>query len=178
MEENIEQQEPIKSDIPKKDKKDKKITASDIAVLISRVEKSEKAAADAKESLLRTAAEYENFRKRSTREKDDSFGNGISHAINKLLPVIDTLELAANVATVDEEYKKGVTMTLAKCTEVFTALGVQEIVALGAPFDPEVHSAVLKQPSEEESDTVITVLQKGYMLNNKIIRHATVIVAE
>lgn len=181
MEENqdaIKQNETAKTDV-KKDKKEKKASASEAAVLASRAEQAEKAAAEAKEALLRTAAEYDNFRKRSAKEKDDSFGNGVSHTINKLLPIIDTLELAANAPTTDEEYKKGVAMTLTKCAEVFKGLGVEEIDALGKPFDPEMHSAVMKQASEEaESDTIITVLQKGYTLNGKIIRHATVIVAE
>lgn len=175
--ETIKQDETVKSDL-KKDKKEKKASASDVAVLTSRAEQAEKATAEAKEALLRTAAEYENFRKRSTREKDDSFGNGVSNAVNKLLPIIDTLELAANAPTADEEYKKGVTMTLAKCAEAFKSLGVEEIDALGKPFDPEMHSAVMKQASDAESDTIVTVLQKGYILNEKIIRHATVIVAE
>lgn len=147
--------------------------------LKAQTEAAEKKAEETKDTLLRTAAEYENFRKRSAKEQAASYSSGMAFAIEKLLPVLDTLEMAANAATEDENYKKGVVMTLDKCAEVFKSMGVEEIEALGLAFDPSVHSAVMQQPSEDaESGTVLQVFQKGYRLNGKVIRCATVIVAE
>ena len=144
-----------------------------------KTEKKEKLA-ETKDTLLRTAAEYENFRKRSAREHDAAFDNGVSFAVNTLLPVLDTLEIAADAPTADESYKKGVTMTLDKCREAFGKMGVSEIEAQGKPFDPELHAAVLQQPSTDDmpSGTVTQVMQKGYLLHDKVIRHAAVAVAE
>ena len=91
-----------------------------------------------------------------------------------------TLEIAADAPTADESYKKGVTMTLDKCREAFGKMGVSEIEAQGKPFDPELHAAVLQQPSTDDmpSGTVTQVMQKGYLLHDKVIRHAAVAVAE
>ncbi|MEG0304237.1 MAG: nucleotide exchange factor GrpE [Oscillospiraceae bacterium] len=161
-----------------KDKKDKKGLHSEVAALTAATEKAKKEAADATEKLLRTAAEYENYRKRSTKEKDGAFQDGISHTVNLILPVIDTLALAANAQTQDEEYKKGVIMTLAKCEEAFKALGVSEIEALDKQFDPQLHCAVMQQESDKESGTITAVFQKGYLLGEKVIRHSSVAVAQ
>lgn len=147
--------------------------------LKAQLEAAEKKEAEAKDTLLRTMAEYDNFRKRSAREQAASYSSGMSFAIEKLLPVLDTLEMAANAPTEDENYKKGVVMTLDKCAEVFKAMGVEEIPALGLPFDPAVHAAVMQQPGgDAESGTVLQVFQKGYRLDGKVIRCASVIVAE
>lgn len=145
--------------------------------------KAEAAKADAdklKDQLLRTAAEYENFRKRSAREQESSFSNGVSHALNQILGILDTLEMAANAPTTDEAYKKGVVMTLEKAASALTNLKVEEIPAQGLAFDPQVHSAVMQQPAAEgqESGTVLQVFQKGYKMGDRVIRHATVVVAE
>lgn len=150
------------------------------AALKTKLEQAEKKLADAKDALLRTAAEYDNFRKRSAREHDAAFDNGVSFAVSTLLPVLDTLELAAQAETADEGYKKGVLMTLDKCREAFGKMGVAEIEAQGLAFDPELHAAVLQQPASEAqpSGTVTQVLQKGYKLHDKVVRHASVAVAE
>ncbi len=133
-----------------------------------------------KETLLRTAAEYENFRKRSLKEKEMSFSNGLSHAVQALLPIIDTLILAVNVETTDENFKKGVQLTLDQCNKSFETLGIKEMQALGEMFDPNMHSAVMQQPAQEgvQSGTITQVLQSGYTLGDKVIRHATVAVAD
>lgn len=140
----------------------------------------EKQLADVKNTLMRTAAEYDNFRKRSVKEHDAAFQNGVGFAVNQLLPVLDTLTLAASAESTDENYKKGVVLTLDKCKEAFVAMGVTEIDALDQPFDPALHAAVLQQPCPEgkESGTVLMVLQTGYMLGERVIRHASVAVAE
>ena len=134
---------------------------------------------ETKQVLLRTAAEYDNFRKRSAKEKENSFNNGVSHASSQMISVLDTLEFAINAETSDEIYKKGVIMIGDKANEVFASLGIVEIEALGKEFDPETMAAVSQQePQEnEKSGDVVKVFQKGYTLNGKVIRHVSVVVA-
>ena len=146
----------------------------------AKLDTAEKNAAQAKDQLLRMAAEYENYRKRSTREADQKFNDGVSFAVNQIIPILDTLEMAANAPTTDENYKKGVIMTLDKAAKALDTLHVEEIEALGKPFDPNFMNAVqqIPAPDGQESGTVITVYQEGYKLGDKIVRHATVVVAE
>ena len=154
--------------------------AREMDAVKAKLDAAEKNAAQAKDQLLRMAAEYENYRKRSTREADQKFNDGVSFAVNQIIPILDTLEMAANAPTTDENYKKGVTMTLDKAAKALDALHVEEIEALGKPFDPNFMNAVqqIPAPDGQESGTVITVYQKGYRLGDKIVRHATVVVAE
>ncbi|MDY5008331.1 nucleotide exchange factor GrpE [Candidatus Allofournierella merdipullorum] len=166
---------------PAKEKKEtKKDLEAQLAAAKAEAEKARAEADEAKDRLLRTAAEYDNFRKRSAREQDAAFGGGVAHAVGKILTILDTLEMAEAAPTADENFKKGVTLTLEKAKAAFEALKVEEIPALGLPFDPAVHNAVMQKPAEngEESGTVLQVFQKGYKLGDKVIRHATVIVAE
>ncbi len=154
--------------------------AREMDAVKAKLDAAEKNAAQAKDQLLRMAAEYENYRKRSTREADQKFNDGVSFAVNQIIPILDTLEMAANAPTTDENYKKGVTMTLDKAAKALAALHVEEIEALGKPFDPNFMNAVqqIPAPDGQESGTVVTVYQKGYKLGEKIVRHATVVVAE
>lgn len=140
----------------------------------------QKEAAEAKDRLLRTAAEYDNFRKRSAREQDAAFNNGVSFAVGQILNILDTLEMAAHAETADENYKKGVVMTLDKAAAALAALKVEEIPAEGQPFDPNVHAAVGQAPATDEvpSGQIVQVYQKGYRLDGRVIRHAAVVVAE
>ena len=126
------------------------------------------------------AAEYDNYRKRTSREADQKFNDGVSYAVGQIIPILDTLEMAANTPCADENYKKGVTMTLEKAGKAFQTLRVEEMEVLGKPFDPNLMNAVQQVPAQEgqESGTVVTVYQKGYKLGDKIVRHATVVVAE
>ena len=146
----------------------------------AKLEDAQQEAGQTKDKLLRMAAEYDNYRKRSTREADQKFGDGVSHAVEKIIPILDTLDMAANAPTTDENYKKGVVMTLDKAAKALEALHVEEIEVLGKPFDPNFMNAVqqIPAPDGQESGTVVTVFQKGYKLGDKIIRHATVVVAE
>ena len=150
------------------------------AVLQAKLEASEKKNAELKDQLLRTAAEYDNYRKRSQREADQKFNDGISHAVTQILGILDTLDMAANAACADENYKKGVMMTLDKAAKALENLHITEIEALSKPFDPNFMNAVQQVPPAEgqESGTVVQVFQKGYKIGDKIIRHATVVVAE
>ncbi|WP_317321345.1 nucleotide exchange factor GrpE [Subdoligranulum variabile] len=150
------------------------------AALQAKLEASEKKNAELKDQLLRTAAEYDNYRKRSQREADQKFNDGISHAVTQILGILDTLDMAANAACADENYKKGVMMTLDKAAKALENLHITEIEALSKPFDPNFMNAVQQVPPADgqESGTVVQVFQKGYKIGDKIIRHATVVVAE
>ena len=150
------------------------------AALQAKLEASEKKNAELKDQLLRTAAEYDNYRKRSQREADQKFNDGVSHAVTQILGILDTLDMAANAACSDENYKKGVMMTLDKAAKALENLHITEIEALSKPFDPNFMNAVQQVPPAEgqESGTVVQVFQKGYKIGDKIIRHATVVVAE
>ena len=161
-------------------KGDKKEKHHREAALQAKLEASEKKNAELKDQLLRTAAEYDNYRKRSQREADQKFNDGVSHAVTQILGILDTLDMAANAACADENYKKGVMMTLDKAAKALETLHVTEIEALAKPFDPNFMNAVQQIPPEEgqESGTVVQVFQKGYKIGDKIIRHAMVVVAE
>ena len=170
--------EPAAEKTEKKDWFGKK--SKELEAVKAKLEAAEQANAKLKDQMLRTAAEYDNYRKRSAREADQKFNDGVSFAVNQIIPILDTLEMAANAPTTDENYKKGVTMTLDKAAKALDALHVEEIEALGKPFDPNFMNAVqqIPAPDGQESGTVITVYQKGYKLGDKIVRHATVVVAE
>ena len=174
-----EAEEPEKAEGKKKDGFFNK-KARELEAVKAKLDAAEKNANQAKDQLLRMAAEYENYRKRSTREADQKFNDGVSFAVNQIIPILDTLDMAANAPTTDENYKKGVLMTLDKAAKALDTLHVEEIEALGKPFDPNFMNAVQQVPAPDgqESGTVITVYQKGYKLGDKIVRHATVVVAE
>ena len=146
----------------------------------AKLDAAEKKNEQLREQLLRTAAEYDNYRKRSAREADQKFKDGVSHAVNQILSILDTLDMAANADCTDENYKKGVVMTLDKAEKALGTLNIKEIEALGKPFDPNFMNAVQQVPAEEgqESGSVVRVFQKGYMIGDRIVRHATVVVAE
>ena len=130
------------------------------------------------DSFLRLAAEYDNFRKRSAKEKDASYTNGKSAAIEKLLPVYDNLERAVNQPTEDAAYKKGVEMTLQQLVKIFTDLGVEIFGNVGEEFDPNMHNAVMHIDSEDLGENVIAqVFQKGFRIGEKVVRFAMVQVA-
>ena len=149
-----EQEPAAEAADPKDDKKkdggwfNKK--ARELEAVKAKLDAAEANAAQAKDQLLRMAAEYENYRKRSTREADQKFNDGVSFAVNQIIPILDTLEMAANAPTTDENYKKGVTMTLDKAAKALDALHVEEIEALGKPFDPNFMNAVQQIPARTD----------------------------
>ena len=130
------------------------------------------------DSYLRLAADYDNFRKRTIKEKEQSYGNGKADAVEKLLPVYDNLERALNQPTQDEAYKKGVEMTMNQLVSIFAALGVEIFGNVGEEFDPNLHNAVMHTEEEGAPENTITqVFQKGFKLGEKIVRFAMVQVA-
>ena len=127
---------------------------------------------------LRLAAEYDNFRKRTAKEKEASYGNGKADAVAKLLPVYDNLERALNQPTEDAAYKKGVEMTMNELVKIFTSLGVEVFGNVGEEFDPNLHNAVMHIDSEELGEnTIAMVFQKGFKIGDKVVRFAMVQVA-
>ena len=162
-------------DHSKKEKKHEK----ELAKLREEADKLQKELDDKNNLLLRTAAEYDNYRKRTEREKQSSAAFGAANAVEKLLPVLDTLELAAGAETADAAYKKGVLMTLKMFADALTTLGVEEIEGAGAEFDPKLHCAVAREPSEElESGKIVKVMRKGYRMGDRVVRASMVSVAE
>ena len=130
------------------------------------------------DAFLRLAAEYDNFRKRTIKEKEASYGNGKADAVAKLLPVYDNLERALNQPTEDAAYKKGVEMTMNELVKIFTSLGVEVFGNVGEEFDPNLHNAVMHIEDETvEENTIVQVFQKGFKIGDKVVRFAMVQVA-
>ena len=130
------------------------------------------------DSYLRLAADYDNFRKRTVKEKEASYGNGRADTIGKLLPVYDNLERALNQATEDAAYKKGVEMTMNELVKILNGLGVEIFGNPGDAFDPNLHNAVMHIDDENLAENTISmVFQKGFKLGDKVIRFAMVQVA-
>ena len=177
QEKTPENQEPEKK-AKKKEKKEKGITFT--REQVEKMELAAKQLESVKDQFTRLTAEYDNYRKRSQREADQKFNDGVSHAVTQILGILDTLDMAANAACADENYKKGVTMTLDKAAKALETLHITEIEALNQPFDPNFMNAVQQVPAAEgqESGSVVQVFQKGYKIGDKIIRHAMVVVAE
>lgn len=133
---------------------------------------------DQEDRLKRLMAEFDNFKKRSSKEREGLYNSLISDIFTSLLPVIDNLEKAVSVKTEDEAYKQGVELVLKQFKDVLTTNGVQEIEAVGMPFDPEVHEAVGMVTDETLGEKIIKEeYRKGYKIGNKVIRHSMVVVA-
>lgn len=130
------------------------------------------------EVFQRTLAEYDNYRKRTSKEKAETYTNGMVNAVTKLLPMIDVLEMALAAPCKDEEYKKGIEMIMTTATNSLKGMGVEAIEALGQSFDPNFHAAVMQETVEGTQPGIVTKqLQKGYTMGEKVIRHATVAVS-
>ena len=131
-----------------------------------------------RDAHLRVAAEFDNFRKRTVKEKEASYGNGKADAVAKILPIYDNLERALNQPTEDAAYKKGVELTMNELVKIFTGLGVEIFGNVGDAFDPNLHNAVMHIDSDElEENTISQVFQKGFKIGDKIVRFAMVQVA-
>ena len=128
---------------------------------------------------MRMAAEYDNFRKRSQREREGIHADAVAYAAKALLPTVDNLERAVKAETEDAEYKKGVEMTYSQLLEAFKGLGVTLIEsAPGTAFDPNFHNAVMHVEDEAFGENEIAeVFQQGFQIGDKVIRHAMVKVA-
>ena len=145
---------------------------------VDEAERWKAAVAEQEDKFLRLCAEYDNFRKRTQKEKESIYADATAKAVSALLPVYDNLERALKQETADEAYKKGVEMTMAGLRKAFESLGVTEIDAAGQSFDPNIHNAVMHVEDEALGEsTVAEVFQAGFMLGEKVIRFAMVKVA-
>ena len=130
------------------------------------------------DAYLRLAADYDNFRKRNAKEKEQLYTAGKADAVEKLLPVYDNLERALNQPTEDAAYKKGVEMTMTQLVGILNGLGVEIYGNVGDAFDPNLHNAVMHTEQEDlPENTISQVFQKGFKLGEKIVRFAMVQVA-
>ena len=130
------------------------------------------------DAYLRLAADYDNFRKRTAKEKEATYGNGRADAVARMLPVYDNLERALNQETSDAAYKKGVEMTMNELVKIFTSLNVEIFGAVGDAFDPNLHNAVMHTDNPELGENTISmVFQKGFRIGEKVVRFAMVQVA-
>ena len=144
----------------------------------SEFEKAQQALAQEHDSYLRLAAEYDNYRKRSQKEKDNLYTEIRSETVEKFLPVYDNLERALAQETQDAAFKKGVEMTMNQLVSVMEKLGVESFGAAGDHFDPQLHNAVMHIEDESLGENVIAeVFQKGFKVGEKVVRFAMVKVA-
>ena len=148
------------------------------AAAAGQVEQLQAELAAEKDKYLRLLAEYDNFRKRSQKEKDNLYTDIRAEIVGKFLPVYDNLERALNQPTADEAYKKGVEMTMGGLIEVMEKLGVVSFGDVGDAFDPNMHNAVMHCEDESLGENVLAeVFQKGFRLGDKVVRFAMVRVA-
>ena len=132
----------------------------------------------ASDAYLRLLAEYDNYRKRSQREKDALYADIKADTLKKFLPVYDNLVRALNQSTADEAYRKGVEMIMAQFNQTLEKLGVEKIESLGKTFDPALHNAVMHVDDETKGENeIVEVFQEGFRLGDKVIRFAMVKVA-
>ena len=131
-----------------------------------------------RDAHLRVAAEFDNFRKRTVKEKEASYGNGKADAVAKILPIYDNLERALKQETTDAAFKRGVEMTMTELVKILNGLGVEIFGQVGDSFDPNLHNAVMHTENEELGENVVAqVFQKGFKLGDKVVRFAMVQVA-
>ena len=126
----------------------------------------------------RILAEFENFKKRSGKERENLYNSILSDVVAVMLPILDNLENAAKVETKDEEYKKGIELVLKQFQDTLKSKGVEEIEALGETFDPELHEAVSSVQDDTKGEKeIVQEYRKGYKIGTKVIRHSMVVVA-
>lgn len=168
--ENTESTEPAAETVPE--------TFTVTREQMEKMEGLAKLVADVNDKYLRLAAEYDNYRKRTAKEKESIYGDAKADTIKPLLAVYDNLE--RGIAQYDEAdvHRQGLELILRQFTEALTKLGVTEIEAQGQPFDPEKHNAVMHVEDESAGEnTVVEVFQKGFMIGDKVLRFAMVKVA-
>lgn len=126
----------------------------------------------------RIMAEFENFKKRSSKERDVLYSSLVADIITAFLPVQDNLEKAIQAKTEDENFRQGIELVTKQISEIFKKFGVEEIETTGKPFDPELHEAVSMVQDETLGEKIVKEeFRKGYKIGNKVIRHAMVVVA-
>ena len=126
----------------------------------------------------RVLAEFENYKKRSSKERETLYNSIVSDIVEVFLPVVDNLENALKIETQDVEYKKGIELVLKQFKDILKSKGVEEIPAMGETFDPSLHEAVSSvQDPEKNAQEIVQEYRKGYKIGSKVIRHSIVVVA-
>ena len=161
------------------EKKEKKLEDNeDVKKIKEFIDNQKKELEEKDDRLKRLMAEFDNFKKRSSKEREGLYNSLVSDIFTSLLPVIDNLEKAVKVETKDSNYKQGVEMVLKQFKDVLTANGVKEINTIGKTFDPELHEAVGSVVDENLGEKEIKEeYRKGYIIDGKVIRHSLVVVA-
>ena len=177
-EEVIEDTENATEKPDKKDKRVMKVLEKQLAEALKATDEAQKEKEAINDTYMRMLAEYDNFRKRVQKEKETLYTDGISEAVEKLLPVLDNLDRAAAIEVSNDEAKAvldGVNKILDQAKEVFEKLGVTEIPAKGEKFDPELHNAVMHEDDPDSDESIVTeVFMKGYKMGDKVIRYSMV----
>ena len=142
------------------------------------LEQMKKELEDTTDRLKRLMAEFENYKKRSAKERESLYNSILADVIVSILPVIDNLEKAVTTDTKDQQYKQGVELVSKQMHDVLTSLGVQKIETVGQTFDPELHEAVSHVEDENMGEQEIKEeFRTGYKIGNKVVRHSMVVVA-
>ena len=190
-EENAVQEEKTEQAVPETEAAEEAAVAAEVETaenteevadapseLETKLAESEKALAEKDKQYQYLAAEYDNFRRRSAKEKTDAYANAKADAAQAFLPVFDNLQRALATPCADEAYAKGVEMTMTQLRQVLEKLGITEIDALNQPFDPNLHNAVMHVDDDSVGEsTVVEVFQSGFKMGEKVIRFAMVKVA-
>lgn len=152
--------------------------ADEIIELKKQIDSQKIELAETEDRLKRVAAEFDNYKKRSLKERETMHSSMIADIVSNFLPVVDNLEKALEAKTEDENYKQGIELVLKQFKDVLATNGVKEIEAVGKPFDPELHEAVSSVVDENLGEKIVKEeYRKGYIIGNKVIRHSMVIVA-
>ena len=166
------------AEAPKKEKKEEKKEKAKEKKAEAKDEKKAESPQGASDAYLRLLAEYDNYRKRSQKEKDSLYADIKADTVTKFLPVYDNLVRALNQGTEDEAYRKGVEMIMNQFCSTLEKLGVTKTESLGQKFDPKFHNAVMHVEDDEKGENeIVEVFQDGFMLGDKVIRFAMVKVA-
>ncbi|MBE6613993.1 MAG: nucleotide exchange factor GrpE [Ruminococcaceae bacterium] len=164
----------------KKDKKaDVKKLKAELEELKKALEAEQQKAAEANDKYLRVCAEYDNFRKRTQKEKENTYAEAVADTVKGLLPVIDNLQYASKYGNADpEKFAEGVKLILDKLPETLEKMHIKSVGAPGETFDPALHNAVMHEESDEHGENeIMDVLQSGYLYEDRVIRYAMVKVA-
>ena len=152
--------------------------ADEIIELKKQIEAQKVQIDETEDRLKRVAAEFDNYKKRSSKEKDGLYNSLVGDIVSNFLPIIDNLEKAVEAETKDEEYRKGIELVLKQFKDVLLARGVTEIETVGKTFDPEVHEAVSSVQDETKGEKeIVQEYRKGYKIGDRVIRHSMVVVA-
>ena len=177
MQEEIKDTETVENTETQKDKKKNKKLEAEIEKLQGELEAKENEIAELNDKYLRLYAEYDNFRRRSAKERENVYFDAKSDTLKNVLPILDNMERATAFSEADK-ILEGMNLILKNFNEIFTKMDVKEIEALGKTFDPNLHYAVMHVEDESFGENeVVEVLQKGYICGDKVIRYAMVKVA-